>query len=135
MTPPTLARLAYVILYVDDIDTAVKFYKDVFMFDVRRVDNSRKWAELETGSTTLAFTPLEQRETKLTGGMHVPGEHEQRQNMDISISVSDVHDTYQRALIAGAKKIAKPEQKNWGQIVGYIRDSFGITVQIGSHLT
>ncbi|GJP78109.1 hypothetical protein CLOP_g8434 [Closterium sp. NIES-67] len=74
MSLPTGARLAYVILYVEDIDAAVKFYKDVFMFDVRRVDNSRRWAELETGSTTLAFTPLEQRETKITGGVHVPDE-------------------------------------------------------------
>ncbi|CAI5510675.1 unnamed protein product [Closterium sp. Naga37s-1] len=82
MSPPAGARLAYVILYVEDIDAAVKFYKDVFMFDVRRVDNSRRWAELESGSTTLAFTPLEQRETKITGGVHAPEEEEQRQNAE-----------------------------------------------------
>ncbi|CAI5476679.1 unnamed protein product [Closterium sp. Yama58-4] len=126
MSPPTGARLAYVILYVEDIDAAVKFYKDVFMFDVRRVDNSRRWAELETGSTTLAFTPLEQRETKITGGVHAPEEQEQRQNVEISIS---------RALKAGAKEVAKPEPKEWGQTVGYLRDPFGITVRLGSHLS
>ncbi|CAI7790348.1 unnamed protein product [Closterium sp. NIES-53] len=135
MSPPTGARLAYVILYVEDIDAAVKFYKDVFMFDVRRVDSSRRWAELETGSTTLAFTPLEQRKMKITGGVHAPEEQEQRQNVEISISVFDVQDTFERALQAGSKEVAKPEPKEWGQTVGYLRDPFGITVRLGSHLS
>ena len=34
----------------------------------------------------------------------------------------------------GALAISKPEEKEWGQKVGYIRDIDGIVVRMGSHV-
>ena len=53
-----------------------------------------RWAELETGDTTLAFTALEQRETSIVGGVHPPTAEEQRPNLEIGISVADVEETF-----------------------------------------
>lgn len=49
-----------------------------------------RWAELETGATTLAFTPLEQREAAITGGIHAPGADEQRSNVEVCFTFKDV---------------------------------------------
>jgi catechol 2,3-dioxygenase-like lactoylglutathione lyase family enzyme len=46
-------RLSYVISYVDDMDAAIRFYRDEAGFAVRM--QSPEWSELETGPTVLAL--------------------------------------------------------------------------------
>lgn len=47
---------------------------------------------METGSTTLAFTPIKQHEADITGGVQAPDPgHKPRPNIDISLSVYDVN--------------------------------------------
>ena len=46
-----------------------------------------RWAEFDTGPTTLAMTPLDQREVKLRGGADSP---DSQGNMEIAITVDDV---------------------------------------------
>ena len=41
---------------------------------------------------------------------------------------------YQRAVENGAEPVSKPEQKEWGQKVGYVRDIDGLVVRLGTHL-
>ncbi|GJN31063.1 hypothetical protein PR202_gb19417 [Eleusine coracana subsp. coracana] len=55
---------AYTVVYVRDVAKSAAFYSAAFGYSVRRLDESHKWAELESGSTTIAFTPLHQRETE-----------------------------------------------------------------------
>lgn len=50
-----MARLAYVIKFVADMDRAVAFYSETFGFPVRMKTPS--WSELDTGGTTLALHP------------------------------------------------------------------------------
>lgn len=40
----------------------------------------------------------------------------------------------QRAVENGAVEVSQPEDKEWGQKVGYVRDIDGIVVRIGSHV-
>ncbi|VAH89395.1 unnamed protein product [Triticum turgidum subsp. durum] len=54
-------KLAYIVCYVEDVGKSAAFYAKAFNYSVRRVDDSHKWAELDTGSTTIAFTPRHQR--------------------------------------------------------------------------
>src|SRR5882724_1285798 len=49
------SRLAHVISFVDDIDAAIAFYRDVIGFTPRFV--SPHWVEFETGATTFALHP------------------------------------------------------------------------------
>eukprot|EP00850_Spirogloea_muscicola_P009305 SM000052S17697 [mRNA] locus=s52:153981:155208:- [translate_table: standard] len=128
------AVFAYTVCYVKDVQTSVDFYQKAFGLDVRRVDNSRKWGEMETGATTLCFTPLQQREAKITGGIHAPAEGEQRSNVEVSFSYDDVKQAFDRAVQAGAIPLAEPEPKPWGQTCGYVRDPDGIVIRIGSHV-
>ena len=40
----------------------------------------------------------------------------------------------QSAVANGAVAVSEPEEKEWGQKVGYVRDINGIVVRLGSHV-
>lgn len=40
----------------------------------------------------------------------------------------------QRAVESGAVPVSKPEEKEWGQKVGYVRDLDGIVIRMGSYV-
>lgn len=54
--------LAYVVVYVNDVEKSVAFYEKAFGLKTRMTQGNVRtaWAEMETGSTTLAFTPQDQ---------------------------------------------------------------------------
>lgn len=41
---------------------------------------------------------------------------------------------FQRAVENGAVAVCEPEEKEWGQKVGYVRDPDGIVVRMGSYV-
>ncbi|XP_073060606.1 uncharacterized protein [Primulina eburnea] len=111
---------AYTIIYAADVEKSVAFYAKAFGCEVRRLDKSRRWGELHSGNTTLAFTPVKQRETEeLTGKVQIP-QHERN--------------PIERAVENGAVAVSEPEEKEWGQKVGYVRDIDGNVVRMGSHV-
>lgn len=40
----------------------------------------------------------------------------------------------QRAVESGAVPVSEPEEKEWGQKVGYVRDPDGIVIRMGSYV-
>ncbi|XP_006649854.2 uncharacterized protein Mb0911c [Oryza brachyantha] len=126
---------AYTVVYVKDVARSAAFYSAAFGYSVRRLDQSLKWAELESGATTIAFTPLHQRETDaLTGAVQLPGTAGERGPVEICFDYADVDAAYRHAVDSGAVPVSAPEQKSWGQKVGYVRDIDGIVVRMGSHV-
>ncbi|XP_038707709.1 uncharacterized protein LOC120002926 isoform X2 [Tripterygium wilfordii] len=111
---------AYTVVYVKDVAKSVAFYAKAFGYNVRRLDESNRWGELESGQTTIAFTPAHQHETDdITG--EVQGSVSVRERAPI-----------ERAVEHGAVPVSEPEDKEWGQRVGYVRDNNGIVVRMGS---
>ena len=49
------AILGYVILYVPDVDAAMRFYETAFGLGRKLLHESGSYGELATGGTTLAF--------------------------------------------------------------------------------
>ncbi|KAG2541721.1 hypothetical protein PVAP13_9NG696600 [Panicum virgatum] len=114
---------------------AAAFYAAAFGSDVRRLDQSHKWAELESGATTIAFTPLHQRETDgLSGEVQLPDAAAARGPVEVCFVYADVDAAYRRAVEHGAVPVSAPEQKPWGQKSGFVRDMDGNVVRIGSHV-
>uniref|UniRef100_A0A7I4BJB9 Glyoxalase/fosfomycin resistance/dioxygenase domain-containing protein n=1 Tax=Physcomitrium patens TaxID=3218 RepID=A0A7I4BJB9_PHYPA len=62
------AQLAYVIVYVQDVNKAADFYSKAFGLQIRPQNKTNSWVEMETGTTTLAFTPAKQREHAIDQG-------------------------------------------------------------------
>ncbi|KAJ1381804.1 Vicinal oxygen chelate [Sesbania bispinosa] len=128
-------EFAYTVLYVKDVAQSVAFYAKAFGYAVRRLDESHRWGELESGNTTIAFTPMRQHETNdLTGAVHIARSSQERPPMEVCLIYPDVDAAYKRAVENGAVPVSAPEPKEWGQKVGYVRDIDGIVVRMGSHV-
>ncbi|CAH9109127.1 unnamed protein product [Cuscuta epithymum] len=126
---------AYTVVYAKDVTKSVDFYAKAFCYNVRRLDHNLKWAELESGSTTIAFTPMHQRETDdLTGQVQTPDSAGERQAIELCFDYVDVDAAYKRAVENGAVPVTPPADKKWGQRVGYVRDIDGNVVRMGSHV-
>ncbi|KAF6172064.1 hypothetical protein GIB67_029482 [Kingdonia uniflora] len=127
---------AYTVVYVKDVAKSVSFYANAFGTNVCRLDESHKWGELESGQTTIAFTPLHQDETDdITGTVCTPRSDTERQPVEVCFAYADVDVAYKRAVKNGAVPVREPEEKVWGQKVGYVRDiDDGIVVRIGSNV-
>eukprot|EP01018_Ginkgo_biloba_P033592 Gb_14619 [translate_table: standard] len=131
-TTANAPRFAYTVVYVKDVAKSAEFYSKAFGFNIRRLDHSRRWGELESGSTTIAFTPLEQHETDITGGVQTAAKNEPRHNVEICFTYKDVDSAFKHAVEKGALPVAAPEAKEWGQKVGYVRDTDGVMIRMGS---
>lgn len=54
-----------------------------------------RWGELESGQTTIAFTPLHQHETDdLTGAVQTPSSGRERQPIEVCFAYGDVDAAY-----------------------------------------
>ncbi|XP_050214040.1 uncharacterized protein LOC126665319 [Mercurialis annua] len=128
--------LAYVVVYVKDVAKSVDFYAKAFGYHVRHLDNSHRWGELESGQTTIAFTPIHQHETDdLSGTVRTPHVGRERAPLEVCFAYPDVDAAYKRAVENGAVGVSEPEDKEWGQRVGYVRDLDGIVVRVGSFVS
>ncbi|MBA0548410.1 hypothetical protein Golob_019514, partial [Gossypium lobatum] len=112
-------------VYVKNVAKSVDFYAKACGYNVHRL-----WGELESGQSTIAFTPKHQLETdKLTGA--VPRSDRERPPMGLCfVSHTSIPLTRFRAV-----SVSQPENKEWGQRVGYVRDIDGIAVMMEAMFT
>lgn len=124
---PRTMKLAYTILYVDDVARSLAFYRAAFGLEQRFLHESGDYGELDTGSTTLAFSSR-----RLLREM---GHHPQRADarapcFEIALTTDDVPAAMQRAVEAGAKPMQEPRQMPWGQTVAYVADPEGFLIEL-----
>ncbi|OAY37829.1 uncharacterized protein Mb0911c [Manihot esculenta] len=126
---------AYTVVYVKDVAKSIDFYAKAFGYHVRRLDNSHRWGELDSGPTTIAFTPIHQRETdQRSGAVQTSQTVSERPPLEVCFNYADVDAAYKRAVENGAVAVSQPEDEEWGQRVGYVRDIDGIVVRMGSYV-
>ena len=124
------AYLGFTILYVPDVEAAITFYEQAFGLHRGFVADTQEYGELSTGTTRLAFSQNEFAQG-LTSVPFEPAQPDKRAPpIELGIATQDVEALYQRAVQAGATPVKAPQQKPWGQIVGYVRDLNGFLVEI-----
>jgi catechol 2,3-dioxygenase-like lactoylglutathione lyase family enzyme len=124
-------QLGYTILYVTDVLGTLAFYEAAFALSRRFVHESDRYAELDTGSTTLAFVGEEA--AALHGFTVAPNRRDRAPaGFELCFLTSDVAGAYERALQHGAVPLSAPETKPWGQIVAYVRDCNGCLVELAT---
>jgi len=108
-------KLGYIILYVPDVLKTKQFYENAFGLTTKFVDESETYAEMNTGSTVLAFASEELIDSH--------GFSYRRQNsgisagaFEIALVTDDIESAHKKALDAGASEKAKPEKKPWGSM-------------------
>lgn len=128
-------KLGYTILYVKDVPRSVAFYEDAFGLDRKFVHEAGMYAEMDTGATTLAFAAYGLAKSNLPCGFEENSLSKAPAGFEIAFVTDDVYGAYQRALAAGATAVCDPATKPWGQIVAFVRDKDGITVELCSPAT
>ncbi len=125
MVSPTLG---YVILWVEDLEGAIRFYTETIGFAQKTRHGD--YVELGTGPTTLALVARSFVRDELHLELFPPG----RESSEIGVVVprEDVGGTFARAVAAGATAVRQPHEQPWGQIVSYVRDPDGHLVEICS---
>jgi len=123
-------RFGYTILYVADVAASLTLYERAFGQRRRFVHESGDYAELETGTTTLAFASVGLAASNLPHGTLAPGRATPA--FEVCFVTEDVPAAYARAVDAGAAPVSAPQSKPWGQQVAYVRDRDGNLVEIAS---
>ncbi|MFG6449504.1 VOC family protein [Roseateles sp. BYS180W] len=120
-------KLGYTILYVADVRASVQFYEQAFGLTLKFMDESASFAELDTGSTSLAFCSralLQQLgKTPAAPQLKAPC-------FEIALVTEDVPAAMARAVGAGAQALQEPQRMEWGQTVAYVADPEGFTVEL-----
>lgn len=126
-------KFGYTIFYVDDVPKTIAFYENAFGLKRRFVHESNTYGELETGTTCLAFASKDlARANGLqlhTSGGAGSGVHHP---FEIAFVTETVEQDFKTAVAHGATELKKPTQKPWGQLVGYVLDCNGCTVELCS---
>jgi catechol 2,3-dioxygenase-like lactoylglutathione lyase family enzyme len=123
-------KLGYTIVYVPDVAASLAFFEQAFGLRRRFLHDSGAYGELDTGETTLSFA------AHALGDMNFPGGHvhadasPQPLGMEIALVTDDVPAAHARALAGGAREMAAPSVKPWGQTVSWVRCPDGTLVEL-----
>jgi uncharacterized glyoxalase superfamily protein PhnB len=121
-------KLGYVIIYVPDVTRAVNFYERAFGVSQRFIHESGKYAELETGTTALAFAD---EHATTTCHAFLPNRADGKAaGAEVAFVVEDVRAAFTRAVENGATAVVEPVDKPWGQTISYVRDLNGFLVEL-----
>lgn len=126
--PKDSVALGYVILYVKELDAAMKLYTSVFGFRERL--RMGPYGELETGSTTLALSERGFIAEHLLGTCPPPGQG--ACEVGIVVPRERVSAYFDKAIAAGCSAVKAPVEQPWGQLVSYVRDPDGHLLEICS---
>lgn len=125
-------KLGYVILYVDDVVSATKFYAEAFGIPTRFVHDGGDYAELDTGETTLAFASHALGSSNFPSGYTKLTDLTQPAGSEIAFVTDDVAVALSNAVAAGGTMISGVQFKPWGQSVAYVRAPDGCVIELCS---
>jgi catechol 2,3-dioxygenase-like lactoylglutathione lyase family enzyme len=123
-------KLGYTILYVPDVSASLEFFERAFGLKRRFLHESGTYGELETGETTLSFAAHE------LGDSNFPGGHVQAHSSPClwawrsHSSPPTSRRPTARAVACGARELAAPAAKPWGQVVSYVRAPDGCLIEL-----
>src|SRR4051794_9342170 len=124
-------RFAWPILHVAAVPAPAAFYERTFGLPRRFIDPQGTYAELETGSTVLAFA---EHELVRRIGAHADtlAEAAAPQGFEIALAAdaASIERAYARAVEAGCTPVKPLAAMPWGQTVGFLRDPNGVLVEI-----
>jgi catechol 2,3-dioxygenase-like lactoylglutathione lyase family enzyme len=119
-------------IFVKDMPTMVRFYRDVLGFDIKEDENETN-VLLEKDDTVFMlyrrsdFEKMTSRRFNYAQGIN--GHYE------IALSVenfSEVDSVYNDVLLKGATQVMPPATEPWGQRTCYVADPEGNLIEIGS---
>ena len=112
-----VAKLGYVIEFVEDMNRAVTFYRDVVGLYVKF--ESPGWTEFSTGETTLALHPASE---KNPGG-----------SVELGFKVPDVQQFHAEMTAKGVAFPIEPKKQEYGDMLARFKDSEGALITVSGN--
>lgn len=131
-TVRSMVKFGYTIIYVSDVKKTTQFYKNAFSIPVHFIDDSEQFAQMDTGDTKLAFATNALAETNFSLKYYKNDANQMPPGIEIVLIFDDVKSAFKQAIKMGAKEMAPPAFKPWGQLVAYVRDLNGFIVELAS---
>lgn len=119
-------------LFVKDMATMIRFYRDVLGFDIKEDENTDNVYLVKDGTLFLLygrkdFETLTGKRYEYLKGINAHSE------MALYVdSFSLVDEEYQKAIDNGATSLLEPTTEPWGQRTCFIADPEGNIIEIGS---
>ncbi|NTW50483.1 MAG: VOC family protein [Chlorobiales bacterium] len=123
-------KFGYTIIYVPDVAASLNFFESAFSLTRRFLHESGTYGELTTGETTLAFASHDLGEMNFPGGHVAAHTSAKPLGFEVAFVTADVPSAHATALAAGARELAPPKEKPWGQVVSFVRCPDGTVVEL-----
>lgn len=119
-------EIGYVILYVEDLDVSVRFYRDVAGLTYKFTDAG--YAEFDAGGVRFALYERRRAEW-LTGRAVTPGA-----GGEVVVPVDDVDAYAERLRAAGVPVLSGPADRPWGHRTVHVADPDGFVVEFAEEI-
>ena len=123
-------KFGYTITYVSSVEETLDFYNKALGFNIKFIHESKDYGELDTGETTLAFASHAMGEMNLGGQYSKSDINDKPFGLELAFVTEDVPTAFEKAVSSGALPLKEPEEKPWGQIVGYVRAIDGAIIEL-----
>jgi catechol 2,3-dioxygenase-like lactoylglutathione lyase family enzyme len=125
-------NFAYTLVYVADVAASLAFFDKAFGLPTRFLHESGAYGEVETGTAgaRLAFVDHATARDSVQHDYVAADASDKPLGMEIGFTVDDVQAAFDQAVSAGAKALAAPLTKPWGQTVAYVRCPDGTLVEL-----
>jgi lactoylglutathione lyase len=123
---------AYTLVYVADVAASLDFFDKAFGLPRRFLHESGAYGEVDTGEggVKLAFVDHATARDSVQQDYVAADTSAKPLGMEIGFTVLDVQAAFDRAVAAGARPMAAPAAKPWGQVVAYVRCPDGTLVEL-----
>lgn len=119
-------------LFVNDMATMIRFYRDVLGFEIKEGENAVNVYLIKNGTLFMLyerknFEKMSNRKYEYLKGLN--GHFELALYVD---TFEQVDSEYAKAVEKGAQSVLEPTTEPWGQRTCYIADPEGNLIEIGS---
>lgn len=125
-----MIKFKYVILYVEDVELSMNFYKNTFGSEIKFITPEKDYGELITGETCLSFASISLAASNIKEGFLTSKAGEKPFGIELGFVTDDVEALVEKALKNGAVLYENIAVKPWGQKTAYIKDLDHYLVEI-----
>ena len=108
-----MIEIAYVNVFVTDLERALGFYTDLLGFKKLMADTDHGYASLQAGPITLGLAQVGEQPALI--GRHT----------GVGLAVDDLEAEYARLAKAGVRFASPPERQPWGGFMALVEDPDG----------